>query len=482
MLRRVHVVVIATIVCLFSGAVGTVASAKSPTPPPATPTTSDLVARARAAIAKGAGRSQISPNISTPVSVTLNDPSGDGANTNDPRGDIVSAGAGEDRAGLVFRATMATPSNPANDANWAAETALAFFVDTNFDGHFDAVVFAEEVGGHLETVLVGYVSEDSCIGSGSFDGTNIVIAFPHCNIGAFRWRVEMEYDTTPGNAADVPQIDHAPDSGFSAPTPTHRTGYILETIFGLALSFGETPQVAESDFTFVPDSMSATNDGLSVWATDAEGHVHAYGLGRYKGGSPTLQPGEEVVAIVAMPASQGYRLFTTQGRVFNFGTAHMFGDLATKALNMPIVGAAVTPSGNGYYLVGRDGGVFTFGDAHFRGSTGGMRLNEPVVGIAVTADNSGYWLAAGYGGVFAFHAPFRGSMGGTPLVAPVVGIARYGNGYVMAGGDAGVFNFSNAPFRGSGFNLSGIPLPFDTVGIGGFFGETTVTSIIAVDV
>jgi hypothetical protein len=40
-------------------------------------------------------------------------------------------------------------------------------------------------------------------------------------------------------------------------------------------------------------------------------------------------------------------------------------------------------------------------------------------------------------------------MGGTHLNRPVDGIVAYGNGYLMAGSDGGIFDFSNQRFKGS---------------------------------
>lgn len=445
--------------------------------------------------AKPAAAPAASPHLSTPFTVTQNDPSNDATTPDDPRGDIVSAASGSDRHGIVFKVAMQTPSNPATDINWLGETAIAFLIDTNFDGHFDAYAVVGSFDGELEATLFGFSFGGLCEGTASYDGTNITASFAGCTIGAYRWKVESEYDTSPGSSGDVPELDYAPDSGYSAATPGHRTGYMLEDADGFITTFGNSIDI-EPDFPeFLPVGVTSTADGLSVWATDALGGVHTYGLAKYRGGSPHLLGDEQIVAIAGMPGSQGYFLFSSLGRVFAFGTAHSHGDLTGKVLNAPIVGAAITPTGDGYYLVGRDGGVFTFGSARFRGSTGGMRLNSPVLGIAVNSDGSGYWLAAGDGGVFAFHATFRGSMGGKPLNAPVVGISRYGDGYLLAAADGGVFDFSDDPFYATPNGFGGIiepPFPIlngttsssgsSTGGIGvTFFDGAPVIGVTAFD-
>jgi hypothetical protein len=51
-------------------------------------------------------------------------------------------------------------------------------------------------------------------------------------------------------------------------------------------------------------------------------------------------------------------------------------------------------------------------------------LQAPIVGMAPTRDGQGYWLAGADAGVFTFgDATFSGSVAGVPLNAPVVGIA-----------------------------------------------------------
>ncbi|MDQ1491154.1 MAG: hypothetical protein QOJ23_3668, partial [Actinomycetota bacterium] len=85
----------------------------------------------------------------------------------------------------------------------------------------------------------------------------------------------------------------------------------------------------------------------------------------------------------------------------------------------------------------------------FSGSMGGHKLNAPVQSLVPDGDGHGYWLVATDGGIFAFDAPFRGSMGATKLNRPISGMVRYGNGYLMVGGDGGMFNFSSSPFAGS---------------------------------
>jgi ribosomal protein L24E len=186
------------------------------------------------------------------------------------------------------------------------------------------------------------------------------------------------------------------------------------------------------------------------------------------GGAPTVDGG-------------GYYLVAADGSVYTFGNAKFYGSTFSEGitglggkhpLNAPIVGMAVVPGG--YYLVAADGGVFDFGAAKFLGSTysygitglsGLHPLNAPIVGIVPTPSGNGYWLVAKDGGIFDFGAaPFLGSTytygitglsGKRPLNAPIVGAiaSPSGQGYYMVAADGGVFNFGDAKFTGSTYDL-----------------------------
>jgi hypothetical protein len=174
-------------------------------------------------------------------------------------------------------------------------------------------------------------------------------------------------------------------------------------------------------------------------------------------GNNATSPSTVQVISNAIPLEAGYRLFASDGGVFNFGDSSFFGSTGGSRLNEPVVGAAPTSVGVGYWLVASDGGVFSFGDATFYGSMGGTKLNEPVVGMAAMPDEGGYWLVASDGGIFSFgDATFYGSMGGTTLNEPVVGMAATtdGRGYWLVSSDGGVFSFGDAGFYGSAGDLT----------------------------
>jgi hypothetical protein len=174
-------------------------------------------------------------------------------------------------------------------------------------------------------------------------------------------------------------------------------------------------------------------------------------------GDDSADPSTIGVISNAIPLGAGYRLYASDGGVFNFGDSSFFGSTGGIRLNEPVVGAAATSVGAGYWLVASDGGVFSFGDATFYGSMGGTKLNKPIVGMAGTPDEGGYWLVASDGGIFSFgDAGFYGSTGDIHMNNPIVGMAATpdGKGYWLVASDGGVFSFGDAGFYGSTGNLT----------------------------
>jgi hypothetical protein len=243
----------------------------------------------------------------------------------------------------------------------------------------------------------------------------------------------------------------------AAPGPgSGRSGYWLLGADGAVYPFGDAAPQGDASASLAGSGTRAvdlepTPSGQGYWILDSAGRVHPFGDAPHFGDvvPARLAPGEVPASLSATPTGAGYWVFTNRGRVIPFGDAPFLGDMSAAVLNGPVLDSVATPSGRGYYLVAADGGIFAFGDARFAGSMGGRALNAPVRSLVPDGDGSGYWLVASDGGVFAFDAPFRGSMGGRTLNGPVQGMVRYGDGYVMVGGDGGVFAFSDRPFSGS---------------------------------
>ena len=169
-------------------------------------------------------------------------------------------------------------------------------------------------------------------------------------------------------------------------------------------------------------------------------------------GDSTHHPSTLGLIADTIPLGVGYRLYASDGGVFDYGDPAFFGSTGGLSLDAPVSGAAPTSSGGGYWLVGADGGVFSFGDAAFFGSAANVKLDKPIVGIAGDPDDAGYWLVAGDGGVLTSgSAPFYGSTAGLPVKRPIVGMAATpdGRGYWVGASDGGVFSFGDAAFYGS---------------------------------
>ena len=190
--------------------------------------------------------------------------------------------------------------------------------------------------------------------------------------------------------------------------------------------------------------------GYRLYASD--GGVFDFGDASFYGSTGGQKLNRPIAAASSQSLGLGYWLAGSDGGVFNFGSAAFFGSTGAEHLNEPIVGMASTNDDGGYWLTAADGGIFTFGDATFYGSLGGLHLNAQIVGMTTTADGRGYWLVAADGGVFAFgDAQFYGSMGGEHLNSPIIGIESTvdGGGYWLVASDGGVFTFGDASFYGS---------------------------------
>jgi ribosomal protein L24E len=416
-----------------------------------------LVAAAGAATLVAGAR----PAGATVATEIVHDAVGDVVN---PRGDIVTAGAGTDAAGYAFTLHVKAPVNPRDDPNWRARTThVEWDLDTNLDGTQNYfAVFDADSAGNLHAVMERFPDQlVMCTGAARYTATHdYLVTFPvGCipGIKHFRWSAIMDYDN------GTPQNDVAPEVSFAPVITLGKVGYWMLGSDARVYNFGASFGAARATGAAV--AISPKLNGSGYWIVDAAGRVFPRGSAQYYGGAPRLVGGEFITTISATPTGLGYWLFSDLGRAFAYGDARPHGGLAFSHLNGRIVASAATPTGLGYYMVGSDGGVFAFGDARFHGSMGAAKLNQPVVGIAPTPDNAGYWLVASDGGVFAFSAPFRGSMGAVTLNRPVNGLVAYGNGYLMVASDGGVFDFSNRKFLGS---LAGRSLPAPIVGIAAF--------------
>jgi hypothetical protein len=242
-------------------------------------------------------------------------------------------------------------------------------------------------------------------------------------------------------------------------TMSRRIGYWMLDVRGRVYPFG-----GFNAFGNAPTSsavhLEPAPSRLGYWIVDAGGHVFSFGDARWHGNGDALSRGERVVTLMSSATGDGYWIVTSRGRVFARGDARALGDAHAVRLQGPIVGAAVTPSGRGYWLAGSDGGVFGYGDARFYGSASGVHAGRPVVAFVATTDGRGYWMFTATGATSWFgdaHVDdWRGSLVGTRLNRPIVAAVRSGDGYLLIGGDGGMFSFSDDPVFG---NLVDWPIP-----------------------
>jgi hypothetical protein len=295
--------------------------------------------------------------------------------------------------------------------------------------------------------------------------------------------VYREPSATKGGPPGNINVIGVPFSGASTPTGESSVAITNASQFGggegfdvningkrvatqLTDTIAKGPQTATIDLPAGPFSLTVleASNTSNVLAT-LPGRFLLTGLTvqLYIVGNP-VSPSTLTILSSARTLGVGYRLYASDGGVFDYGDAGYYGSLGGIKLNKPIVGAATDNLGLGYWMVASDGGVFTFGDAGFYGSTGGIALNKPIVGMAADPHTGGYWLVASDGGIFSFNAPFFGSTGGIKLNQPIVGMAVTpdGGGYWLVASDGGIFSFGDAKFFGS---TGGIGLNQPVVGM-----------------
>ena len=168
-----------------------------------------------------------------------------------------------------------------------------------------------------------------------------------------------------------------------------------------------------------------------------------------------------IVAAEATPDGGGYRMFATDGGVFDFGDALYEGALPGEHITppAPIASATTYPFGTtssgddaGYWLVDSLGDVYSFGNAPNTIGQGPGHVDDFVVTLATTPDGEGYYMFERNGQVAAF-GDANPNLGEVtfPLNKPIVfgQATSTGNGYWEFASDGGVFNYGDAPFEGS---------------------------------
>jgi subtilase family protein len=185
----------------------------------------------------------------------------------------------------------------------------------------------------------------------------------------------------------------------------------------------------------------------------SHGKVDAFGQATYWGDPWGDLARARATHLEALSSGAGYWILSEDGYVVVFGGAQNYGELAAsqRAPGEKAVTLSALPDGAGYWIFTDAGRVFTFGWAQKYGDLSGVHLNRPIVAAMGTPTGRGYVMVSDDGGVFAFgDARFAGSMGGQRLNAPIrsVAVDADGEGYWLAATDGGVFAFG-ASYRGS---------------------------------
>jgi hypothetical protein len=220
----------------------------------------------------------------------------------------------------------------------------------------------------------------------------------------------------------------------------------------LAYGPGKPRQI--TGFATMPkqNDYGADGDGYRLFGTD--GGVFDFGSASFKGSMANTKLNGPISGGDVMPDGQGYRMCGTDGGVFDFGSANFYGS-GFHEVAIPIVSMRNTPSGAGYYLVSSNGAMYCWGDAVYRGGLNGRALAAPIVDMAITQDNGGYWLLGADGGVFTFgNATFHGrpTLGGDGRFASIEATGT-NKGYWCVTQDGAVYSFGDAKYYG-GANLA----------------------------
>jgi len=248
------------------------------------------------------------------------------------------------------------------------------------------------------------------------------------------------------------------DSGayelLSDPPAVTPPGYLLVSSGGAVYAFGSARWQGSVNST----ERSSSVVGIAIdpathgyWVAESSGRVVGFDAPSYELARGRSAP-SDITGIEAMSNGKGFWLVSGSGGVWNYGDAPYFGSMTSRHLNQPVLSLTPTADGGGYYLLASDGGVFTFGDAGFHGSTGADHLTGGrIVAMSVDQVSGGYWLTSSDGAVYGFDARSFGSMAGTHLNKPVLGIesSPVGRGYYLVAADGGVFTFGALHFYGS---------------------------------
>jgi hypothetical protein len=200
--------------------------------------------------------------------------------------------------------------------------------------------------------------------------------------------------------------------------------------------------------TFVSGGYNLIDDTTcgTAASTDINQPAQLGALGNNGGPTNTKLPASTSPAVGAIPSGVCTGTGVTTDQRGNARGAGLNGSCTIGAVEVAVAAPpAFNP--NGYRLVANEGGIFDFG-LNFDGSLANNHLNAPIIGIANSPGFDGYVMAGGDGGVFALGgANFYGSLGGTAIPSPIAAIAAppSENGYWLAARNGKIYNFGAVP-------------------------------------
>jgi plastocyanin len=327
----------------------------------------------------------------------------------------------------------------------SATTRAVDIVDGGFSPATLDVLVGETVVWHNTTSTKHTVTDRPGLISGSrFDSGAIEpdasYSRTFSQVGDYRYLCMIN----PNMTASLRVMNPSSSSTSAPPPAVPDSSTSTSTASSTAANLGESVGAVPGRVDLV-----ATPSSGGYWILNETGGIVPFGDAKFHGAPGPPDAGDRYVSLAPTPDAGGYWVFSANGHVLAFGNARSYGDLSTVPLNGRILDSVATPSGQGYWMVGSDGGIFSFGDARFFGSMGDIKLNKPVTSMVPDPDGVGYWLVASDGGIFAFQAPFYGSTGAIRLNKPIAAMVGGPGGYLMVGGDGGIFSFGDITFFGS---------------------------------
>jgi hypothetical protein len=175
------------------------------------------------------------PAVAAPAAIT--DPVGDVINreTNDklqsPPTDIVSVAVDSGAQGIILTFKTQEAPDPATDAHWASpNTFVSWQVDSSGDGKVDNLIrfsLDRDTAGKLVGDLTHWAGPGQpaqhCDVPATYDPTTgyTLTINPSCmgTPAAISYRVQLTYDTKPGDAKPPLAFDVVPDQGLAGPVP-----------------------------------------------------------------------------------------------------------------------------------------------------------------------------------------------------------------------------------------------------------------------